>query len=363
MKKIKLIFSLVALLALAISCTVEGISDDTSLPVAGTDNVNKTFNISTDNSGNVQIIPTADGATSFSVEYGHGTDGAVTVAPGGTTTHKYPEGEYTVKITTSSISGTTTEQTFPLKVVYRAPEDLMITTSVDQYTVKVAAKAKYANSFLVYFGDVDNEVGTPLGLEATTPAHTYAVGGAYTVKVVALSGGVAKTESTSDIIIYDPLAFPYTCELVSQNYLAGGTFGGANFSIVANPFSTGINTSAKVAKFEKPTGAEEWAGTWKPLDIALDFSTGTKIKMYVYATEVGKKIGIELQNSPNGAPNTAIFATTTMANQWEELVFDAGAAEVTIPADAKYKQVNINYNRPNKGLGEVIYIDNIRLTN
>jgi hypothetical protein len=25
--------------------------------------------------------------------------------------------------------------------------------------------------------------------------------------------------------------------------------------------------------------------------------------------------------------------------------------------------LNINYNRPNKGLGEVIYIDNIRVTN
>ncbi|MNQ29121.1 hypothetical protein D3C85_424310 [compost metagenome] len=362
MKKIKFIFSLVALLAVAISCTVDGISDDTSLPGADAGNVNKVFVISDDNSGNVKITPTADGATSFSVDYGHGTDGPVTLAPGESTTHAYPEGNYTVKILATSISGTITEQTFPLDVVYRAPENLVITPSVSGYTVNVSAKADYANSFLVYFGDVANEVGTPLAVGETTPSHTYAVGGAYTVKVVALSGGAAKTESTSEIIIYDPLAFPYTCELASQNYLAGGTFGGVNYSIVANPFPTGINTSAKVAKFEKPTGAEEWAGTWKPLDVAMDFSTGTKIRMYVYTTEVGKKVGLELQNSPNGAPNTAIFATTTVANQWEELVFDT-TTDSTIPAGAKYKQFNINYNRPNKGLGEVIYIDNIRVTN
>lgn len=363
MKKIKFIFSFVLLLAVTISCTVEGINNDTLL--LGTNssaNLNRIFDISTDNSGKVKITPTAEGATSFQVVYGQGTDLPVTVAPGGSTTHIYPEGKYTVKIIATSISGAKTEQAFPLDVVYRAPENLVITSSVSGYTVKVSAKADYSKSFLVYFGDVANEVGTPLAIGETTPLHTYGVGGAYIVKVVALSGGIAKTGKTSDIIIYDPLTLPYTCELSSQNYLAGGTFGGVNYSIVANPFPTGINTSGKVVKFEKPSGAEEWAGTWKPLDVPMDFSTGTKIRMFVYATEVGKKVGIELQASTNGAPNTAVFVTTTIANQWEEFIFDT-ATIPSIPAGAKYKQFNINYNRPNKGLGEVIYIDNIRVTN
>lgn len=363
MKKIKFIFSFIAVLAVTVSCTVEGISNDTAL--LGTEssaNLNNIFDISTDNSGTVKITPTGDGASYFKVEYGHGTGFPATVSPGSSVTHVYPEGKYTVKITATSVSGAKTEQTFPLDIVYRAPEKLVITPTVEGYTVKVAAKADYANSFLVYFGDVAGEVGTPLAVGETTPAHTYAVGGAYTIKVVALSGGIAKTESTSNATVYDPLAFPYTCELASQNYLAGGTFGGVNYSIVDNPFSTGINTSSKVVKFEKPDGAEEWAGTWKPLDVPMDFATGTKIRMYVYATEVGKNVGIELQASTNGAPNTVVFAATTVANQWEELIFDT-TTNLSIPAGAKYKQFNINYNRPNRGLGEVIYIDNIRVTN
>ena len=370
MKKITYLSTLaMLLLAVAISCTLkDGVDQDLSFlnSVASANNA-KIFDVSTDNSGKVRITPTGEGIASSVVSFGHGTgaSASATVMAGGNTTHVYPEGSYTVSIASTTISGGSTTNTYPLVVTYRAPEKLAVSANVSGYTVSVSATAVYAASFQVYFGDVANESPTALAIGAQTPAHTYAVGGAYTVRVVALSGGAAKTETTSNIIIFDPLALPYTCELPSQNYLAGGTFGGVNFSIVANPFVTGLNTSAKVAKWEKPVGAEEWAGIWKPLDVPLDLSVGTKIKMLVYATEVGKKVGIELQASPNGAPNTAIFVATTVKNQWEELVFDTvtGGADPAIPAKAKYKQININYNRPNKGLGEVIYIDNIRVTN
>jgi len=369
MKKIKLIFSFVLLLAVTISCSIpDGISHDTTLNGVASGNVASIFVISNDNSGNVKITPTGEGVTSFTVNYGQGTGAAASavVAPGGSTTHSYPEGTYTVSIVSTDIAGNQTIATYPLTVTYIAPLNLTVNAAVSVYTVKVSATAQYAKSFLVYFGDVVGEVGTPLAIGATTPAHTYAAGGAYNVKVVALSGGVATSASIKPIIIYDPLALPFTFELASQNYMAGGTFGGVNFSVVSNPFPTGLDTSANVAKFEKPVNAEEWAGIWKPLDVAIDLSTGTKIKMLVYATEVGKKVGIELQGSTNGAPNTAIFAAPiTVANQWAEVVFDTTdpAISPAIPVGAKFKQFNINYNRPNKGLGEIIYIDNIRVTN
>ncbi len=109
MKKIKLIFSFILVVVVAVSCTVEGISDDTAL--LGTEssaNLNKIFDISTDNSGKVIITPTADGAIYFKVDYGHGAIVPVTVVPGAITTHFYPEGKYTVKITATSIAGVAT---------------------------------------------------------------------------------------------------------------------------------------------------------------------------------------------------------------------------------------------------------------
>ncbi|MCF8274646.1 MAG: PKD domain-containing protein [Flavobacteriaceae bacterium] len=366
MKKIKLSFGILLLLMVTISCAIEdGIDEDlTFLNSAVSNNVDAFFEISNDNSGNVKITPTGQGVTSFEINYGHGTaDEAFDVVyPGSSTTHAYPEGNYSVSVIASDIAGNKTTTEYPLNVTYRAPENLTMNTTVNVFNVKVSASALYAQSFLVYFGDVENEVGTPLAIGATTPDHTYASGGAYTIKVVALSGGAATSEVTKTIIIFDPLALPYTCELASQNYLAGGTFGGVNYSIVDNPFSTGLNTSSKVVKFEKPIGAAEWAGTWKPLDVPIDLSTGTKIRMLVYATEVGKNVGLELQASTNGAPNTVIFVATTVADQWEELIFDT-TTNPNIPSGATYKQFNINYNRPNAGEGEIIYIDNIRVTN
>ncbi|PKB17269.1 hypothetical protein [Flavobacterium sp. 5] len=360
MKKIKFIFSLVALMAVAISCSIEGISDDTSLRGSATENVNILFDISDDNSGNVKISPTADGASSFIVDYGQGTDGPVTLKAGENATHAYPEGDYTVKVTTVSISGATSESTAPLKVVYRAPENLAITT-IDE--TKVSATADYASSFLVYYGDVANEVGTPMALEEVLPAHTYpATGGSFVLKVVALSGGAAKTEATKTLF-----GFPIDFENASVDYFFG-TFGDVTFSKEANPSATGLNTSAMVGKYTKPAGVPSWSGTYSPLNVPINFSYGKKVKVLVYnpnPANIGKKLNIELEAAIGGTPANGVAvlkAAFTTSGAWEELVFDYSVIS-GIPDGTKFAQLVLRFNDSADGAGEVIYIDNIRLTN
>ena len=353
------------MLVVATSCTVEGINNDTAL--LGTEssaNLNKIFDISSDNSGKVIITPTANGAVSFKVDYGHGTVSPVTVVPGASTTHIYPEGKYTVKISAKSISGATTEQTFPLDVVYRAPENVTVTLNKSIHNLKVKAKADYAKSYLVYFGDVTNEVGTPLSNDGEL-SHDYAVAGTYNVKVVALSGGAAKTEKMTPAIIYNAYGLPITYELATQNYGVGGTFGGVSTAVLANPFPTGLNTSAKVWRYTKSLGAESWSGTYSPLDTPIDFAIGKKIKLLLYATEVGKSLNVELEWAVGGTPANGVAVlkvANTVANSWEELVFDFSTI-AAIPANAKFTQLVFRYDDSAKGSGEVIYIDNIRLTN
>lgn len=361
MKKIKFIFSFVLLLAVTVSCTVEGISNDTAL--LGTDssaNLNKIFDISTDNSGKVKITPTADGATSFQVVYGQGTGAPATVAPGSSTTHIYPEGKYTVKIIATSVSGAKTEQTFPLDVVYRAPESLIISTSGE---MRVKATALYAKSFLVYYGDVANEVGTPMAIDQELPAHVYpATGGPFVLKVTAQSGGAATTQGTKTLF-----GFPVDFENTAVNYFFG-TFGDVTFSKVANPNATGLNTSAMVGKYTKPAGAASWSGTYSPLNIPVNFSYGKKIKVLAYNPDpanIGKKLNVELEWAVDGNPGNgvaALKAPFTTSGAWEEIVFDySGISE--IPAGAKFTQLVLRYNDSDSGTGEVIYVDNIRLTN
>src|SRR5213595_3100401 len=118
MKKITILLSLFAFMVGSIGCKKNGIDDDTSfLNSATTSNPGKIFDISNDNSGNVKITPTGQGASSFVVNYGHGTgaSGSAVVMPGNSTTHAYPEGSYTVSITSKSLSGTETTATYPLQ--------------------------------------------------------------------------------------------------------------------------------------------------------------------------------------------------------------------------------------------------------
>jgi hypothetical protein len=364
MKKRTIIFSLLALIVGAIGCQKEGINSDTSfLNSAATANPGKIFDISNDNSGNVKITPTGEGASSYTIKFGNGTGAAASavVMPGFSATHAYPEGSYTVTIVSKDIAGHETTTTYPLQLTYRAPENVTITTGTDM-TVK--ATALYASSFLVYYGDVANEVGTPMAIGQTLPTHIYpATVAPFVLKVVAQSGGAATTTATKTLF-----GLPIDFETAAVNYFFGTFGGGQKFATVANPNPTGLNTSALVGKFTK--GTDSWSGTYSPLDVPINFSYGKKIKVFVYnpaAANIGKKLNVELESAIAGTGATAngvgvLKVPLTTSGAWEELVFDFS----TIPAisgTARFGQLVFRFNDAAAGKGEIIYIDNIRLTN
>lgn len=366
MKKITILFSLFALAAGSIGCQKDGIDDDTSfLSTANTANLGKVFDISNDNSGNVKITPTGEGASTFLVKFGHGTGTAAQaeVKPGSSALHAYPEGSYTVTIVSKSLNGKETETSYPLQVTYRAPEDVKVTTSASVHDLKVKASALYAASYLVYFGDVPNETGTPLAAGAEV-AHTYATAGTYNVKVVALSGGAAKTAKVTPVTIYDAFGLPITFDEPTINYFFG-TFGdNQQFATVDNPNPSGLNTSAKVGKFTR--GNQGWSGTYSPLNIPIDMAAGKKIKVLAYNPDpalIGKKLNVELESGSSLANGVAVLKTAfTTSGAWEELVFDFGTISA-IPATEKFKQLVLRFNDAVDGAGAVIYVDNFRQTN
>ena len=363
MKNIKLICSLLFILVAASSCTkIEGIDQDLSfLNTVASTNPSKIFDISNDNSGIVKITPLGEGATSFVVNFGHGTGTAAsaTVKPGGTVSHSYPEGSYTVNITSVDIAGVNTVATYPLTVTYRAPEDVIIKIEGE---TEVSATAKYAKSFLVYYGDVANEVGTPMAIGEKLPAHVYAAGGPFDLKVVALSGGAAKTEAVKTLF-----GLPLTWESPTMNYFFGTFGGGQGFEKVANPDASGLNTSATVGKFIR--GYDSWSGTYSPLNVPINFAYGKVIKVLVYNPDpanIGKKLNVELEwaigTSAANPWNAIIKTPVTTSGAWEELVFNFGTNSA-IPNDAKFTQLVLRYDDANNGAGAIIYLDNIRLTN
>jgi hypothetical protein len=370
MKKIKYISSYLLLAFIAFGCAKkEGIDQDLNfLNTASAKSLAKIFDISTDNSGNVKITPTGEGVVSYTVNYGHGTGAGASavVSPGGSTTHAYPEGSYTVTIVAKDIAGHETSTTYPLQVTYRAPENIVSNISRSANSFSVKPTALYAASFLVYFGDVANEVGTAVAKGATV-YHAYTTAGVYNVKVVALSGGAAKAEvTTPSTIPAFSFAFPLTFEDAAVNYFFGTFGGGQQFAKVANPNATGLNTSATVGKFTR--GYEGWSGTYSPMDYMIDLSVGKKVKVWVYNPDpalIGAKLNVELEAAFGGSPSNGVGVLKvpiTTSGAWEELVFDFSTVGA-LPANAKFAQLVLRFNDATDGAGAVIYVDNFRLTN
>jgi hypothetical protein len=364
MKKFQIIYGLVFLALTVISCAKkDGIDKDLSfLNSAKSSNISKIFDITTDNSGNVKITPLGEGVSSYTVKFGHGTGAAASavVSPGSSVTHSYPEGSYTVAIDAVDLAGVVTTTTYPLALTYRAPVNLAANIQSD---MKISATALYAKSFLVYYGDVANETGTPLAIGQTLAAHIYPAGGPYDLKVVALSGGAATASSTTTLF-----GLPLTFESATMNYFFGTFGGGQAFSKVANPNPSGLNTSATVGKFVR--GYEGWSGTYSPLNIPINFAQGKKIKVLVYnpdAAMIGKKLNVELESAIAGTGATAngvgvLKVPITTSGAWEELVFDFSTI-AAIPATARFGQLVLRFNDSSDGAGAIIYLDNFRLTN
>jgi hypothetical protein len=129
-------------------------------------------------------------------------------------------------------------------------------------------------------------------------------------------------------------------------------FGGSVYSVVDNPFKSGINTSNKVGKYVKGTDGS-WAGIVTTLSSNLDFSANTVFKYKVYSTVPGKAL-FKIEKGDD--PNTFVekFVNFTDVNQWTELTFDfAGTASDT------YSKVALFLDFDNNN-GGTFYIDDIR---
>ncbi|MDO9510929.1 MAG: T9SS type A sorting domain-containing protein [Bacteroidales bacterium] len=97
-----------------------------------------------------------------------------------------------------------------------------------------------------------------------------------------------------------------------------------NPSIIANPNSTGLNTSANVAEWQRTT--EQWAHVFCTLDGKIDFSTVTEFEMKVQVP-VPCTILFKLEDKLNGGVFTELSTNVATVNQWVQLNFDFAGAQ------------------------------------
>ena len=320
------------------------------------------FDITQDNTGLVTITPNGTSAVSYDIYFGDATTTPAKVQAGGKTTHTYAEGNYNVKVVGYNVTGKTSEVIKPLTVSFRAPENLVITVTKDatnNYKVNATATALYETNFKVFWGEITNDPGVSF-LEGQTVSKIYTATGTYKVKITAYSGGAATKSDSVNVTITDPLVLPIDFQSPTINY-AFTNFGGATASKIANPQINGINTSSSVGKMVK--GAPEvWAGSFLTLGSAIDFSSNKVFRMKVFSPRVGAKFLLKVENATNGAISFEKEATCTVANAWEDLVFDYSA----INTANSYQKIVLIFDLGTAGDGSANFtylFDDIRQTN
>ena len=363
MKALKYLLSLSFLLVMVACCKKENNDDISFLDSAiASDKLTALFEITQDNSGLVTITPNGEGVSYYEIYYGDATTTPAKVSPGKNTQHIYAEGVYNVKIVAYNIIGNKTEVTKQLTVSFRAPENLVVTAVIDganRYKLNVSATALYETMFRVYFGDVPNEVPVTF-LEGATVSRIYAAVGTYTLRVVALSGGVATTTFTTTITITDPVLLPITFESPTVNYTFTD-FGGGAVTRITNPQSNGINTSTRVGRMVKNAG-EVYGGSLISLGSPIDFSANKIFRMKVFSPRAGAKVLLKVENLTNGGISFEKEVLTTVANTWEDMAFDFRA----INTANSYQKIVLIFELGTMGDGSpnfTFLFDDIRLSN
>jgi hypothetical protein len=93
--------------------------------------------------------------------------------------------------------------------------------------------------------------------------------------------------------------------------------------LVANPYQTGINTSANCGEFVRTT--EQWAHAYAILSTPLDFTTNNTFKMKVYSP-IACTILFKLENQGGAGTPTELSQPVADANTWVELTFPFSGA-------------------------------------
>jgi hypothetical protein len=367
MKILKYFFSITLLLCVLAGCKKD-LSNDTSFAskAPASAKLSVLFDITQDNTGLVTITPNGEGAISYDIYYGDTATTPVKIAAGKNTTHTYTEGVYNVKIVGYNIAGKTTEATQPLTVSFKAPENLKVTVATNILTVNIAASAIYETLFKVYYGDSSTASPVPFTpfLEGQTVMHTYASAGTYIIKVVALSGGAATTTYLDTIKVAKQLDLPVSFDDANVDYSLLD-FGGNSSAVAVDPASS----TNKVMKVIKTAGAQVWGGT--TLGGTIGFAShipiaagNTRMSIRVYSPAAGLDIKLKIEDHTDPTHSVETDVKTTVANQWETLVFDfKNQATGTAALNLAYifDKASLFFDFGTAGSGKIFYADDLKM--
>jgi hypothetical protein len=153
-----------------------------------------------------------------------------------------------------------------------------------------------------------------------------------------------------------------TYNKLTLNVMANGLGeSNADFTIIANPNPSGINTSSKVVQFRRNTNlGDPWAGFWSPvMDPDPDFTTNKYVHVKVLKTKLSP-VKFKIEGGVAGTIEIASMNAYTTAGVWQDMVFDFSSKTGTYPTVALMP----DFEEPITKTGDIIiYFDDIIVNN
>lgn len=364
MKQIKTIFKAFLILIFVTACTEsEDLDFLENIPVPV--NIAATYNISQDNSGDVTIIPSAEGATTFDVYFGDATADPINLAQGKSIKHTYAEGTYDVKIVAYNSAGKTAEFIQPLVVSFQAPKNLLVTVANDaaiSKQVNVTAEADFATMYEFYSGETGVSQPVTTANIGETLNYQYATAGTYDVKVIAKGGAIATAEYTASFEVTEILA-PLSKAPTPPNKNAEDVV-----SIFSDAYTditlTELPTSWSSGNFEATTIEDnnvwkltnlDFLGMVSNYDSGVDLSAMETLHIdYWVPTGSTNELIVKIVNTVDGGEDVESLGTT-VGGSWQSIELDmAGFDGGNLANKNKITQLLID----SDGISGVVYIDN-----
>ena len=232
---------------------------------------------------------------------------------------------------------------------------------------KILLKVENLTDGGIFFEVEATTIGNSAWEEVSFDLSAIDVGNTYQKIVLFFDFGTVGDGSSDWTFYIDDIkqAFPSTGsfeKLIIENF-EGATptllpFGNAAAEVVTlNDLPTGLGiVTANVAQFSKPTGAEVWAGVTQELSTPLDLDTYSNISLKTWSPKVGAVVKIKLENA-DASITHEIDISTTVADTWEELVYDFSGAPV-----ADYVKIVVFFDFGVGGDDSVYYFDDYTLT-
>jgi hypothetical protein len=147
----------------------------------------------------------------------------------------------------------------------------------------------------------------------------------------------------------------------------------ANVDYSVTPFEGAVTSAAldpsnatnNVLKFEKPTGAQPWAGVslgTAALANPIPFTvTDNLISAKIYSPAAGSTIRLKTEVDGNPTLFVEVDMTTTVANGWETLTFDFSApAGGVLDYNLNYDVLSVFFDFLEPAAGQVFYLDSVQ---